>query len=163
MLNLKYLVIPLFVGVFFIISCGNKEQGHNTPQNDQNQTKNEPGGEVQKNVDPEKNPGTNELGFKGGLPADYPADVPQPKNSKVMNHLSTSEGMVVTFESDEMPMAILEQFKTELEKNGFKKDAEESVTEKGGMVMWKKDNRECQLMLSRDDSNSKTSVVVTYK
>ncbi len=105
----------------------------------------------------------NELGIKEGLPADYPADVPQPANSKCLGSLNTSEGTVVTFESTDKPKVILASFAEGLEKGGFKKGEGEMMSDDGGMSMWTKDKREVSIMLAWDKDKNNSSVVITYK
>ncbi|MGA2669538.1 MAG: hypothetical protein ABSF32_11600 [Ignavibacteria bacterium] len=106
---------------------------------------------------------TNELGITEGLPKDYPSDVPEPKNSKCMGSLNTSEGTVVTFESTDKPKDILADFTSALDKNGYKKGEGEMMSDEGGLSMWTKDKKEVSLMLAWDKDKNKSSVVVTYK
>jgi hypothetical protein len=105
----------------------------------------------------------NELGMSAGLPPDFPADVPQPKNSKVIGSLMSSDGMVVTFQTDIPVKEVVEFYKSEMTKNGFKQSesGDMLMKENGGMIGFQKDNRDVQLMLSSNENV--TSVVVTYK
>ncbi|MBZ0203418.1 MAG: hypothetical protein IT281_09400 [Ignavibacteria bacterium] len=105
----------------------------------------------------------NELGIKEGLPADYPADIPQPANSKCLGSLNTSEGTVVTFESTDKPKVILAAFSEGVDKAGFKKSDGEMMSEDGGLSMWTKDKRDVSIMLAWDKDKNNSSVVITYK
>ena len=106
---------------------------------------------------------SNELGITEGLPNDYPSDIPQPKNSKVLGSLNTSEGTVVTFESTDKPKDIFIQFADELEKNGYKKAEGEMMSDEGGMALWNKETKEVSIMLAWDKEKNISSVVITYK
>ncbi len=97
------------------------------------------------------------------MPSDYPSDVPQPQNSKCLGSLSTSEGTVVTFESNDKPKDILTPFTDGLAKNGYKKSEGEMMSDDGGMSMWTKDKKEVSIMLAWDKDKKVSSIVVTYK
>jgi len=157
-MNNKKLLLIIFLilasGVYFS-GCGKKDTTSS--------------GEKKEDVKPQEQQKTtegsksNELGITEGLPKDYPSDVPQPKNSKCMGSLNTSEGTVVTFESDERPKDVLSLFTSELDKNGYKKGEGEMMSDDGGLSMWTKDKKEVSLMLAWDKDKNKCSVVVTYK
>jgi hypothetical protein len=149
----------LLFASFIINGCGKKEETNTTTDGDKKEVV-KPGGEQEKVPD---KTAANELGIKEGLPADYPAEVPQPKNSKCLGSLNTSEGTTVTFESDERPRDIQTDFSSQLEKNGYKKGEGEMMSEDGGMSMWNKDNKEVSIMLAWDKEKKKSSIVVTYK
>ena len=159
----------LISGTMFI-SCGKKDTNTAGYKKDstQTQTPNDQSAGSKNNPQEQNkttNPNPNELGISEGLPKDYPSDVPQPKNAKNMGYLTTSEGTVVTFESDEKPKDILSDFKTEIEKNGYKKDdsGDALMSDDGGLALWKKDSKECSVMLAWDKEKKKSSIVVTYK
>ncbi len=156
--HFNLLFVLLISSFVFLTGCGKKDNtssgdktGDTTQVQKQDQTTN-----------PSENK-SNELGIKEGLPADYPSDIPQPDNSKVLGSLNTSEGTVVTFESDNKPRDILSQYTAALEKSGYKKADNEMMKDEGGMAMWNKDKKEVSIMLAWDKDKNKTSVVVTYK
>jgi hypothetical protein len=105
----------------------------------------------------------NELGMSAGLPSDFPPDIPQPKNSKIIGSLLSSDGMVVTFQTDAPVKEVVEFYKSEMTKNGFKQteSGDMLMKDNGGMIGFQKDNRDVQLMLSSNENI--TSVVITYK
>lgn len=105
----------------------------------------------------------NELGMTAGLPPDFPPDIPQPKNAKVIGSLMSSDGMVVTFQTDIPVKDVVDFYKSEMSKNGFRQteSGDMLLKDTGGMIGFQKDNRDVQLMLSSNESI--TSVVVTYK
>jgi hypothetical protein len=109
--------------------------------------------------------GENDLGMKSGLPSNFPSDVPQPNNSKVLGHLFSSEGTVVTYESTDKIKDIIDFYKKEMEKNGFKtaEGGDILVSDQGGLMGWKKNNRDIGLMLGYDKDKNITSIVITYK
>lgn len=156
------LVLPLLF-VFALSSCGKKDEkpaGDNkTDSTKQNQNQSSGNNQPSTNTDPK----SNELGIKEGMPADYPADVPQPANAKCMGSLNTSEGTVVTFESTDKPKDVLKPFAEGVEKAGFKKSEGDMMSDDGGMTMWTKDKREVSIMLAWDKDKKISSVVVTYK
>lgn len=160
MINYRFnLLFVLLISSFvFFAGCGKKDNtssGDKTGDTTQVQKKDQTTGQTENK--------TNELGIKEGLPADFPSDIPQPDNSKVLGSLNTSEGTVVTFESDNKPRDILSQYTAALEKNGYKKADNEMMKDEGGMAVWNKDKKEVSIMLALDKEKNKTSVVVTYK
>lgn len=161
-LNISFTLFLLFV---FIIGCGKKPEQQNTTSGDQKQEQpqTDPKQISQNNQNTGTDKKSNELGLQQGLPGDYPKDVPQPKDSKVLGSLNTSEGMVVTFESSSKPRDILAQFASDIEKSGFKKDGEEQMSDNGGTASWKKEKRDVNIMLAWDKEKNICSVVVTYK
>jgi len=160
------LLVLIFTAAAFVFSaCGKQEQKTDGDKKDTTKTtqnQNQTAGDnkvAPQNTDPK----SNELGIKEGMPADYPADVPQPLNSKCLGSLNTSEGTVVTFESTDKPKTILAPFTEGVEKAGFKKGEGEMMSDDGGMSMWTKDKREVSIMLAWDKDKNISSVVVTYK
>lgn len=156
-------IMLIFTTVMFFNGCGKQDQNTDNKKTDSTKTTeskdNKIAGENQKPTDPK----SNELGIKEGMPADYPADIPQPANAKCLGSLNTSEGTVVTFESADKPKVLLTPFAEGVEKAGFKKSEGEMMSDDGGMTMWTKDKREVSIMLAWDKEKSVTSVVVTYK
>jgi hypothetical protein len=158
--NLMNLLFVMVLSSFVLLSgCGKKDETSSGDKPGETTTE-EPKQDVT-TTQPESK--SNELGIKEGLPADYPSDVPQPQNSKVLGSLNTSEGTVVTFESNDKPKDIYNQFSTDLEKNGYKKSEGEQMKDEGGMAMWNKDKKEVSIMLAWDKEKNKSSVVITYK
>ena len=147
-----------------IYSCGEKAK-------DEAEVKKDNGKEVagtDEKHDAEKNEKvedtSNDLGMTPGLPPDYPKDVPQPPNGKVLGSLNSSEGTVVTFES-EMPIKeIVDYYKNSLSEAGYElsEGGEMLITEQGGLIGWKKGNKEVSLMLGRDTEKGMTEIVVTF-
>lgn len=120
--------------------------------------------ETSTGADEDKNR-SNELGMTPGLPANFPSDIPQPKNAKTLGSLNSSEGTVVTFESTDMVPDIVNFYKEEMKKNGYaiSEGGENLVSDKGGLINWKKDSKEVGLMLGYDKDKNITSLVITYK
>ncbi len=113
----------------------------------------------------EEKSGSNDLGLTSGLPGNYPTDVPQPKDSKCLGSLNSSEGTVVTFESAQSVKDILDYYKSEMKKGGYDlgEGGEVLMSDKGGIVGWKKGAKEVGLMLGVNDDKKNTSIVITYK
>lgn len=108
---------------------------------------------------------SNELGMTPGMPGNFPADVPQPKNAKVIGSLTSTEGTMVTFESPEKVQEIITYYKEEMKKNGYviTEDGELITPDKGGLINWKKESKEVQLVLGYDKDKNLSSLVITYK
>jgi hypothetical protein len=156
--NLFNLFFILLVAAAVLASgCGKKDNTSSGDQTGDTKT------EEQKKEEPKTESKTNELGITEGLPNDYPADIPQPKNSKVLGSLNTSEGTVVTFESGDKPKEIINEFAEGLEKNGYKKADGEMMKDDGGMAIWNKDKKEVSIMLAWDKDKNISSIVITYK
>ena len=176
----KYLLLFMCAVLLSAIStgCGNKTE----EKAEKKENKQENSGEVKKGNDPvqesmtkkEENAGSNqqsdanksnELGMTPGLPSDFPSDVPVPKNSKTLGSLNSSDGTVVTFESNDKVLDIVNFYKEELQKNGYAvtKEGESQVSDKGGLINWVKEKKEVGLMLGFDKDKNITSLVITYK
>ncbi|RPI18936.1 MAG: hypothetical protein EHM58_03500 [Ignavibacteriae bacterium] len=151
-------LIVLFAS-FVITGCGKKESTDTTNSDKKEEVK--PGGEQEKV--PDKTATTNDLGLKPGMPADYPAEVPQPKNSKILGYLNTSDGMTVNFESDDRPRDIFTDFSSQLEKNGYKKNDGDLMNDDGGMALWQKEKKEVGVMIAWNKESKKSQVTITYK
>ena len=162
-LNLLF-VLVLIAGISFS-GCGKKDQTQqqNTTGDNKQDVKTTEPKKDDASKDNTKKDSKNDLGIKEGIPSDYPSDVPQPQNSKCLGSLSTSEGTVVTFESNDKPKDILKPFTDGLDKNGYKKGEGEMMSDDGGMSMWKKDKKEVDIMLAWDKDKKTSSIVVTYK
>lgn len=165
----NFLSVLVLTFAFVMAGCGKQDQktGDNKTDSTKNKTQTTDGQTQNQNQSSgdksNTNPGSNELGIKEGMPADYPKDVPQPVNSKCLGSLNTSEGTVVTFESTDKPKDVLKPFGEAVEKAGFKKGEGEMMSDDGGMSMWTMDKREVSLMLAWDKDKKVSSVVVTYK
>ncbi|MBK9226652.1 MAG: hypothetical protein IPL67_06280 [Ignavibacteria bacterium] len=87
------------------------------------------------------------------------------KNSKTLGSLNSTEGTVVTFESTDMVPGIITFYKDEMKKNGYEivEGSENLVSDKGGVLSWKKAGKEVGLMLGFDKDKNITSLVITYK
>lgn len=160
-----FTIVPMFafvVSFALFTSCGKKEQTNTGGEKKEDvKTSTE---QPKQDKQPEQNKPSNDLGISEGLPKDYPSDIPQPKNAKNMGYLTTSEGTVVTFESDEKPKDVYDAFTAQIEKNGYKKDEGGAMmSDDGGLALWKKDTKECSVMLAWDKDKKKSSIVVTYK
>jgi hypothetical protein len=166
----KYFLISVLLSFVLVYGCGNKNENTADKKNDNTSEqvktddkkidtsgkKNETAGDTKS---------ANELGITEGIPTNYPADLPQPKNSKCMGSLATSDGTAVTFESTETARNIFDFYKEQMKKSGFEMGdgGETLASDQGGLIGWKKDNREVGLMVSFDKETKKAQVVITYK
>lgn len=108
--------------------------------------------------------GPNDLGMKDGLPADFPSEVPQPPESKVIGYLTSSEGTNVSFESPKNVQEVADFYKAEMGKAGYtvKQDGE-AISETNALIDWAKDEKNVSLVVVRDPDKNVSSVVITYK
>ncbi|MBN8568289.1 MAG: hypothetical protein J0M18_01555 [Ignavibacteria bacterium] len=169
---MKKLILTLFafslitaVGCKVDVKTGddaNNDKKTETGKEQSNSSDNKSSGEAPKD---NGNSGSNDLGLTSGIPSNYPTDVPQPKDSKCLGSLNSSEGTVVTFESTQSVKDILEYYKAEMKKNGYEvgEGGEVLMSDKGGIVGWKKGAKEVGLMLGVNDDKKNTSIVITYK
>lgn len=167
---MKKLFLTLFaVALIGVIGCktevklgdNNDKKTETGKEQSTNSTENKPSGETQK----EEKSGSNDLGLTSGIPSNYPSDIPQPKDAKCLGSLNSSEGTVVTFESTQSIKDILDYYKSEMKKNGYDlgEGGEVLLSDKGGIVGWKKGAKEVGLMLGVNDEKKNTSIVITYK
>ncbi|MBS1518274.1 MAG: hypothetical protein JSS91_09330 [Bacteroidetes bacterium] len=168
----KILLIVFIVSSLIITGCGNNQNDtakkeNETGKTETGSTENSAGNEVKKEEAGNENQTKtdNELGMKPGLPSNFPGDIPQPKNSKVLGSLTSSEGTVVTFESNDKVTDIVNFYKDEMKKNGYNlsEEGESLVSDKGGLINWSKGDKIAGLMLGYDKDKNITSLVITYK
>lgn len=180
---MKIVTLIMFSLGILVISCGeNKEQAtdqkkqevaednqgskESNTADDQELAKQELAGKEEANTDPSSTENRqNDLGMTPGLPGDFPKDVPTPRNSKTLGSLNSTEGTVVTFESSEMVPEIISYYKEEMSKNGYEliEGSENLVSDKGGVLSWKKNGKEVGIMMGYDKDKQITSLVITYK
>lgn len=162
-------ILLLILGLSLSAGCGKKQENQTSKdtsavQQDKVKQQITDDGSVPGSTGKTENttPG-NELGMSTGLPTDFPQDIPQPKNGKVIGSLLSSDGMVVTFQTDAPVKEVVEFYKSEMAKNGFKQteSGDMLMKDNGGMIGFQKDSRDVQLMLSSNENI--TSVVITYK
>jgi len=148
------------------VKAGSEGSTENKASQETEQSKDELAAKEEANTDPAGSDNKqNDLGMTPGLPADFPKDVPTPKNSKTLGSLNSTEGTVVTFEATDMVPAIISYYKDEMKKNGYEivEGSENLVSDKGGVLSWKKNGKEVGLMLGYDKDKNITSLVITYK
>jgi hypothetical protein len=165
----KSLQIILLLLVFAVFcGCGDNKKTDSTGK-DTSQTQTEDKGTTSgdnqtSGENPENKSGANDLGMKEGLPADFPADVPQPPESKVIGSLSSTEGTNVSFESPKTTQEIADFYKAAMSKAGYTVSPDgEAVSETNAMIDWTKEGKAVSLVAVRDNSKNSCSVVITYK
>ena len=164
----KSLSVILMLGTFiFFCACGNNKkdtENKDSTKTTQTETKDQT---TDGNTSGDKHEGetkTDQLDMEKGLPADFPSDVPQPPDSKVIGSLSSSEGTNVSFESPKTTQEIADFYKTELEKAGYKiKPDGEAVSESNAIIDWAKGEKIVSLVAVRDNTKNTCSVVITYR
>jgi hypothetical protein len=165
----KLLLLVILFSFFLLQSCGNKDEKNEVKKDDKvteeskPNDKNTASGDVK--TDEKKDGDATGLGLTSGLPQDFPKDIPQPNNSKCNGFLGSSDGTVVTFESKDNLKSILDFYKTEMEKNGYKSQEgnEYFQNENGAMLGFKKGDKEVGFLLGIDKEKNVTQIVITYK
>lgn len=181
-LFLKFVVAISFIFSFYVIGCENKTEEAKIKTEEKSEAKSESKNEIKNEEDlkneeelkikEEANKETsengdskaNELGMTPGLPGNFPSDLPQPKNSKTLGSINSSDGTIVTFESSDNVLDIVNFYKTELKKKGYTltETGETLVSDKGGLINWTKDKKEVGLTLGYDKDRNVTSIALTY-
>jgi hypothetical protein len=162
-MKIKSLITFYVLTIFLLFSCGKKEQQTTVTEQKDVQKDATTQGDVQKKGEQKTTSKSNELGIEEGLPADFPSDVPKPKNADSLGTIKSSDETSVRFFTGDLPKAIADYYAQGLEKNGYKKAEGESLKDDGGMVIWKKDKKEVTLMMARDKEKNRTAVVLSYK
>lgn len=94
-----------------------------------------------------------------------PYNIPDPKNAKLHSILETSEGIILTFESNDKVIDIVNYYKEKMMQSGYSisDEGETLVSEKGGLINWTKEEKAVGLMLGYDKDKNITSLVISYK
>jgi len=169
----KLLLLGIILSFFAIQGCGNKDRNTEVKKDDktgeqvktdEKKADNNTTGDV-KTDDKKVNNDPNGLGLTSGLPQDFPKDVPQPNNSKCNGFLYSSDGTVVTFESKDDMKSLIDFYKSQMDKSGYKNQEgnEYFQNENGAMLGYKKDNKEVGFLFGINKENKITQVVITYK
>lgn len=148
MKNLVYLVLVLFVVGF--IGCGK------TDKTDVKVDKTTEGVDVKtKDVDVSTSK----------LPADWPTDIPVYKDAKLLASAKTPQGSTATYEISDKLKPVGDFYKDEMKKAGYDPDKSNDMmmTDKGGIMMYKKGGKEVDITMGYADATAKTSVVVLVK
>jgi hypothetical protein len=151
--NLALVIILAFI--IGIAGCGKKDD-ISTKTGDTKVEKNKEGTDVK----------TGDVEVSDNkLPSDWPSDIPQFKDSKILASAKTPQGTAVTFEIKDKPKAVSDFYKSEMNKSGYTSDKnmEMMLTDKGGIMIYKKGGKEVSFTYGYDDATSKTSLVVLIK
>jgi hypothetical protein len=99
------------------------------------------------------------------LPADWPSDIPTYKDAKILASAKTAAGTTATFEISDKVKPVSDFYKSEMKKAGYDPDKSNDMmmTEKGGVLMFKKGGKEVSFTMGYTDATSKTSLVILVK
>src|SRR2546428_7641293 len=111
-------VVAIYLALFFLFSCGKKDQQTSVTEQKDIQKDVSTQGDVQKKEEQKTTSKTNELGIEEGLPTDFPADVPKPKNADSLGTIKSSDETSVRFFTADLPKAVADYYAQGLEKNG---------------------------------------------
>jgi len=101
----------------------------------------------------------------GKLPADWPSDIPTYKDAKILASAKTAMGTTVTYEISDKLKPVGDFYKEEMKKAGYEADKNNDMmmTDKGGVMTYKKGGKEVTLTMGYADATSKTSLVILLK
>jgi hypothetical protein len=148
MKNLIYVVLLVFI--VGIAGCGKKDTDVTVKTSGDNKT------DVKtKDVDVST----------GKLPDDFPSDIPQYKDAKILASAKTAMGTTVTFEINDKAKAVADFYKTEMKKSNYDADKNNDMmaTDKGGVLVFKKGGKDYTFTYGYNDATSKTSLVILIK
>jgi len=156
----KIFLFILLLAFLGITGCGKKEEKSASEKEATEKTES-----TEKTTEEKVDTKVGDLGISSGLPDNFPSDIPQLKNGKCLGYLTSSEGTVVTFETEEPFSDVLNQYKEDLKNNGFKEEDSGVLSSEGKMYMatHKKDSREVSVIISFVEEEKKTNAVITYK
>ncbi len=99
------------------------------------------------------------------LPSDWPSDIPVYKDAKLLATAKTPQGSTATYEISDKLKPIGDFYKDEMKKAGYEADKSNDMmmTDKGGIMMYKKSGKEVDLTMGYADATGKTSLVVLVK
>jgi len=163
---MKKLLLLFVIFAFIALSgCGKKDETESLKTEDTKSEEVKTDSKDDKEKKDDKTITMNDLGVKEGLPDNYPGDIPQPKNSKCLGSLSSSDGTIVNFESTDKVKDIVDYFKDEMKKNGFEasEGGEIVVSDDYAMLGWKKKEREVAVVIGYNKEESKSQIAITYK
>ncbi|HMQ67711.1 MAG TPA: hypothetical protein PKA90_05505 [Ignavibacteria bacterium] len=176
---MKQFILLVLISTFFLFQingCGKKEETSGASNEEQNETLNntDPGNkssemnkedEIRKDPLASENTTESQLEMEPGLPSDFPADVPQYTKAKLIGSLNSSDGMMVTYESNDQVQDIIDFYKAGMTKSGYQvEEGGEIITPgKGGLINWIKQGKSVQIVLGYDKDKGLSSFVITYK
>jgi hypothetical protein len=149
MKKLIYLVLVVFIA--FVAGCGKTD----VKTDSKTDTKTEGIDVKTKDVDVSTNK----------LPADWPTDIPVYKDAKLLASAKTPQGSTATYEISDKLKPVGDFYKDGMKKAGYDPDKsnEMMMTDKGGVMIYKKSGKEVDITMGYADATSKTSVVVLVK
>ena len=165
-------IILLLLAIAFIamfVGCGDKDDSKTNQTKTDSTKKENVKTENKQTPDSKENQetktGTNELGMSTGLPSNFPSDIPKPQNAEVTGNITTSEGINVTFISTDKISVIVDYYKEQMKKNGFKElnDPDYVMSEKGGMIGWDKNGKKVTIAVTFNKEMNKTQLVITFQ
>jgi len=115
----KLFLILLLITFVSLSGCWKKDDKSQTGKDDKKSEEVKKDDGNQNSGEPKDNETIklNDLGISEGMPKNYPGDIQQPKNSKCLGSLSSSEGTVVNFESTDKINELVVYFKEEMKKS----------------------------------------------
>jgi predicted small lipoprotein YifL len=163
----KLFLILLLITFVSLSGCGKKDDKSQIGKDDKKSEEVKKDDGNQNSGEPKDNETIklNDLGISEGMPKNYPGDIPQPKNSKCLGSLSSSEGTVVNFESTDKINELVVYFKEEMKKSGFNiiEGGDIIVSDDAAILGWKKNDRDVSVIMSFDKDKSKSQIAITYK
>ncbi len=99
------------------------------------------------------------------LPADWPSDIPTYKDAKLLASAKTPQGSTATYDISDKLKPVADFYKDEMKKAGYDADKTNDMmmTDKGGIMVYKKGGKEVDLTMGFADATGKTSLVILVK
>jgi hypothetical protein len=161
MKNLSYAILTAFILTLAISGCGKTDKTDVTTKTEDSKKTDD-----KKTDDPKVDIKTKDADVTTGkLPDDFPSDIPQYKDAKILASAKTAMGTTVTFEINDKAKAVADFYKTEMKKSGYDADKNNDMmmTDKGGVMTFKKGGKDYTLTYGYNDATSKTSLVILIK
>lgn len=156
----------LTVLVFLLaLSCGNNDQKVPSEQKTTDSISQHKQTESSSSSGNTQNNTKGELDLKKGLPANFPADISQPPNGQSLNYMTVAEKTIVTFEvRNHSVKEVMEFYTQDFAKKGYTiiEPDEQQVSNKGGIINWKKGDKEVEIAFSYNEKDKVVNVVITY-
>ncbi|MGB9697106.1 MAG: hypothetical protein ACPL2D_07460 [Ignavibacteria bacterium] len=162
---MKLLNLLSILTFFLALSCGNSDQKVSSEQKTNDTVSQHKQTEISSSSVNTQNNSKGELDLKKGLPNNFPNDISQPPEGQSLNYMTVSEKTIVTFEvRNHSVKEMIEFYKQDFAKKGYTmvEGDDQLVSDKGGIINWKKDNKEIEIAFSYNEKDKVVNVVITY-
>jgi len=162
---MKLINLLTILTLLLSLSCGNNEQKVPSEQKAKDSTFQNKQSETSTSSDNTQDNTKGELDLKKGLPANFPSDISQPPDGQSLNYMTVSEKTIVTFEvRNHSVKEMIEFYKKDFAKKGYTmiEGDDQMVSDKGGIINWKKGEKDIEIAFSYNEKDKVVNVVITY-